>query len=127
MAVPLLTIILASASLGGGLDGAQTAYMRCLSTELDAAIVRRIDSDSFSRGVTRVCQDETAVYRRMAVASIVGQGVAGASPVAANQRFDTFDRTNRDELVASFEQRMKLRRGPSRITGLPMNGAAQHD
>ena len=77
MAASLLTIMLAAASIGGGgLGGAQAAYMRCLATELDAAVVRRIDSDSFARGVPSVCEAETALYRRMAVAAIVGQGAA---------------------------------------------------
>ncbi|MET0268835.1 MAG: hypothetical protein ABW173_00275 [Sphingomonas sp.] len=128
MGAPLLTIILAAASLGGGgVDGAQTAYMRCLDAELNVAIARKVDSGSFADGVTRVCEEETALYRRMAVASMVGQGMANASPVAATERFDAFDRGNRTELVAAFEQRMKLRRGPARISGLSAERRTQRD
>ncbi len=92
MAATLFTIVAAAASLGGGFDGAQTAYMHCLSTEVDAAISNRIEPASFARGVPRVCADETMVYRRMAVAQMVGQGLDDASPAAAARRFEAFDR-----------------------------------
>lgn len=125
MAFTLLTIALSSATLGGGINGAQAAYMQCLSGELDAAVMRRIDSAAFAEGIGRVCESETALYRRMAVASILGQGTAGTSPAAAEERFQSFDRTNRAELVASFEERMRLRRGPARVTGSPEVEAAR--
>ncbi len=121
MAVPLLTIIMASASLGGGFDSAQTAYTRCLAKEVNAAVTRGIDRESFSRGVPLVCQSETAVYRRMAVAAIIGQGLDGASPAAAAARFEQSDRANRADMISTFETRMRLRRGPSRVAGLPEN------
>jgi hypothetical protein len=116
MAGSLFTIMLASASLGGGVNGAQAAYMQCLTSELDAALVRRVDDESFAQGIGRVCESETSLYRRMAVASIIGQG-AGTPPDVAEARFASFDQANRAELVTSFEQRMRLRRGPARIAG----------
>ncbi|WP_156680304.1 hypothetical protein [Sphingomonas profundi] len=125
MAGPLLTIVFAAASLGSGADRAQTEYMRCLSTEVEVAVTRQVDSASFADGAQRVCQEETATYRRMAVASMIGQGVAGASPAVANQKFDQFDRDNRAEMIASFENRQRLRRGPSRVAGL--HGTQQQD
>lgn len=127
MAVPLLTIIIAAASIGGAADGAQTAYMQCLATETESALSRHIDSARFADGVSQVCQQETAVYRRMAVASMVGQGVGGASPVVANQRFDQFDQDNRAQMISTFETRQKLRRGPSRVAGLHSADPAQQD
>jgi hypothetical protein len=128
MALSLLTIIFAAASAGGGgLGGAQAAYMRCLATELDAAVGQRIDSESFARGVPSVCESETALYRRMAVAAIVGQGAGGASPAAAEKRFLDFDRANRAELITTFEERMRLRRGPSRVAGAPAAATRARD
>ena len=122
MAVPLLTIILTSVSIaGGGVSGAQTAYMRCLANELDAAVVRRIDGDMFARGVPSVCESETALYRRMAVAAMVGQAIAAPSPAEADKRFAEFDRANRAELLTTFEDRMRLRRGPSRVAGVSVS------
>lgn len=126
MAAPLFTIVLAAASLGGGIDGAQTAYMRCLDAELNVAVARRVDSDAFASGARRVCEEETALYRRMAVASMMGQGMAGG-PAAAAERFEAFDRGNRAELVDTFEQRMKMRRGPARISGLAGERRVQRD
>ena len=117
MAFTLLIIALSSVSLGGGINGAQAAYMQCLSGELDAAVTRRIESAAFAEGLAHVCESETALYRRMAVASILGQGAVGTSPAAAEERFQSFDRSNRAELVTSFEERMRLRRGPARVTG----------
>ncbi len=127
MAASLFTIVLAAAAMGGGQTGAESAYNRCLDTEVEAAIARGVGRDAFVRGAPQVCADETAVYRRMAVASMVGQGMDGASPDAAGAKFDAFDRDNRAELISRFEQRMKLRRGPARITGLAPNRNKQRD
>jgi hypothetical protein len=128
MAVSLITFVLASASFGGGISGAQAAYMQCLSSELEAAVVRRIDRESFVEGVTHVCESETALYRRMAVAAIVGQGPAGTTPALAEERFIAFDRANRADLVTNFEARMRLRSGPARVAGLPVDHVpADHD
>ncbi len=121
MAVPFLTIIVAAAAMGNPADGAQLAYNQCLANELDAALSHHVDSAGFAAGAARVCETETANYRRMAVAAMVGQGVGGSSPLVASQRFDRFDRDNRAELINTFENRMRLRRGPSRVAGLPEN------
>ena len=124
MAAPLLAIIAAAAALGSATDGAQTAYTQCLAGEMEAALAKHVASPDFARGAARVCESETATYRRMAVASMVG-GTAAATPAIANARFDRMDRDNRLEMVATFETRLRLRQGPSRVAGLA--GAAQED
>ena len=56
---------------------------------------------------------------------MIGQGMNGASPIAANHRFDEADRANRAQMISTFEDKMRLRRGPSRIAGLKFNRAQQ--
>jgi hypothetical protein len=123
MAAPLITII-AAAALGGPGNGAQAAYMQCLMSETEAALTKHVSSEDFARGAQRVCESETVVYRRMAIAAMIG-GAGAATPAVANARFDKLDRDNRMDMINRFETRLRLRHGPSRIANLA--GGAQED
>ena len=124
MAAPFLAILAAAAVTSGPADGAKTAYMQCLASEMETALAKHIASSDFATGASRVCESETAVYRRMAVAAMIG-GAGAATPAVANIRFDKLDRDNRRQMVNTFEVRLRLRHGPSRVAGLA--GSAQED
>jgi hypothetical protein len=85
------------------LEATQIAYLRCLGAEADAARRNGIAADVFAEGAPHVCEQETAAYRAVVLATL-------ASDRAAPDRFDTMDAANRRQMIDGYGGRRVTRR-----------------
>ncbi len=112
--VGLLFLFSGSMSMEASMEAAQTAYVRCLAAESDAALRRRIPPDEFADGVARICEEETAAYRAAAMPLLLSQATEreDISPEEqAEHRFSVMDGANRRKLIASYIGKLRARRG----------------
>lgn len=111
------TMLLLAAATPASMDETQLAYTSCLSAEADTAIRYNIEPRVFADVVGELCETETIAYRAAAVRYLVD--VARDQPnfdprearLVAEARFARVDEANRAQVVSSFGNRTRLRRG----------------
>lgn len=108
----LIGLLLLSGS--PSMEAAQTAYVRCLAAESDAALRRRVPPAEFAEGVALICEGETAAYRAAAMPLLLSQATAEDDLPAqeqADNRFTAMDEATRQKMIATYVSKLRARRG----------------